>query len=70
MNHNITVKLNGEAKTIEANSQLSDAIDRWQLDGNSFAVAINQHFIPKACYEETQLTEGDSIELVIPMQGG
>ena len=38
--------------------------------GTSFAVAVNEFFIPKAEYNSVELKHGDQIELVIPMQGG
>lgn len=39
-------------------------------EGTQIAVAVNEEFIPKAEYENTELREGDRIELVTPMQGG
>lgn len=35
-----------------------------------FAVAINTVFIPKGCYQETVLQEGDRIDIVSPVVGG
>lgn len=66
----ITVLLNGESKAIEPSSLLSDAIQKWQLGDTSFAVAVNKNFVPKTAYADTQLAEGDQIELLMPMQGG
>ena len=34
---------------------LHEALSHWQLQDNSFAIAINEHFIPKAHYQETSL---------------
>jgi sulfur carrier protein len=34
------------------------------------AIALNNHFIPKAMFANTFLQEGDRIDLIIPMQGG
>ncbi len=64
------IQLNGEDKSLNANSNLYEAIEQWQLSGQNFAVAINEQFIPKSAYNSTQLSDGDRIELVVPMQGG
>ncbi|MFT4610591.1 MAG: sulfur carrier protein [Cellvibrionaceae bacterium] len=66
----ITLQLNGETKTLTAGSSIIDAINDWQLADRSFAVAVNDEFIPKSAYADVSLIEGDRIELLIPMQGG
>lgn len=66
----ITLQLNGENKTLKAGSSITDAINDWQLVDRSFAVAVNDEFIPKSAYADVSLIEGDRIELLIPMQGG
>lgn len=66
----ITLQLNGEKKTLKAGSSITDAINDWQLEDKSFAVAVNEEFIPKSAYADVSLLEGDRIELLIPMQGG
>lgn len=35
-----------------------------------FAVALNGHFVPRSECMTTELKEGDSIELLSPIQGG
>jgi sulfur carrier protein len=66
----ITLQLNGENKTLKAGASITDAINDWRLEDKSFAVAVNEEFIPKSAYGETSLIEGDKVELLIPMQGG
>lgn len=66
----ITVQLNGESKQLKAESNLLDAITQWELSSQTFAIAVNQNFVPKPLYQKTSLSEGDQIELVVPMQGG
>jgi sulfur carrier protein len=66
----ITLQLNGERKTLTTGSTITDAIKSWQLLDGSFAVAVNDEFIPKSAYANVSLTEGDRVELLIPMQGG
>lgn len=66
----INVFLNDKHITINANTTLSRAIEQWQLTTNTFAIALNQNFIPKDCYHKTLLNENDRIEIVTAMQGG
>jgi sulfur carrier protein len=66
----ITLQLNGEDKPLKAGSSIVDAIIAWDLNDKSFAVAVNEEFIPKSAYADVSLMDGDRIELLIPMQGG
>ncbi len=66
----ITVLLNGAEKTLETTCVLCEAIRQWGYDGDSYAIAINETFVPRSCYGQTALQQGDSIEVVSPLQGG
>lgn len=65
----ITVLYNGEKQQLPAPTTLTDALQLWQPEG-SFAVAINETFVPKNSYDHQPLEDGDRIDLLIPMQGG
>ena len=64
------VQLNGTDKCVPKESNLLAAIECWQLSQKTFAIAVNKQFVPKSMYQQTVLSEGDQVELVIPMQGG
>lgn len=66
----IFIELNGEKKLLTSNCDLQTAIESWQLSGKQFAIAVNEYFIPKSNYIDTILTDGDRVELVVPIQGG
>ena len=66
----ISVTLNGEHKNLDNSISLHQAIHDWALQSQTFAVAINEQFVPKSHYDATMLQDGDQIELVVPMQGG
>lgn len=66
----ISILFNGESKTLQNELPLSQAIESLELAGNSFAIAINENFIPKSNYNSTILQDGDQVELLVPMQGG
>ena len=64
------ILLNDNEQLIDDATTLSSLIDAQGNEGGSFAVAINDTFIPRSDYEATALREGDRVELLIPMQGG
>lgn len=66
----INIYLNMEQIQVEAMHSLSDVLIKQGYEGTSFAVAVNQHFIPRAQYKNTFFREGDYINIVVPMQGG
>ncbi|MET1254449.1 sulfur carrier protein ThiS [Aliikangiella maris] len=80
----INVKVNGKPWQTDArilqelikqyNAQIHS--EHWQTKSHSkeatlsYAVAVNEQFIPRSQHSQQVLQEGDSIELVVPMQGG
>lgn len=66
----ITLQLNGENKELRVGSSIVDAINEWQLEQQSFAIALNEEFVPKSSYSSIALQDGDRLEVLIPMQGG
>lgn len=66
----ITVYLNAEPKDIHQTISLTEALKQWGYSHNYFAIAINRTFIPNTHYSTTFLQEGDTIDVVAPMQGG
>lgn len=65
----IEVIVNGVKESIEV-SVLSQLLEQKVSQAEKFAVAVNEEFIPKANYDSVNLTDGDQIELVMPMSGG
>ena len=63
------ILINGERHET-AHSQLHTLLNEVTDTNLPFAVAINEQFIAKSNYSDTQLSEGDRIEIVSPMQGG
>ncbi|NKB47483.1 MAG: sulfur carrier protein ThiS [Legionellales bacterium] len=63
------VTLNGECITL-ASQTLSTALTHWGYTIGTCAVALNGDFISHTQYANVQLTDGDSLQIVIPMQGG
>jgi sulfur carrier protein len=61
--------VNGDVRSISAAS-LADVLEELGFDGAVVATALNEEFVPSASREETQLSDGDRLEVLAPMQGG
>jgi sulfur carrier protein len=61
--------LNGDACDIEATT-LDAALDTLGFRDAVVATALNGRFVAKSARRATTLTEGDTIEVVAPLQGG
>ena len=66
----IKVSVNGEVKELENNLNVSEMIEVLQYKVKGFAVAVNTTFVPIAKYNETIIKEGDTIDILAPVQGG
>jgi sulfur carrier protein len=65
--------LNGEPATLEtgpAIPAISALLEQRGLQGKRLAVERNGEIVPRACYADTTLAEGDVIEIVIAVGGG
>ncbi len=63
------IVLNGEPQTVKAKTLLT-ALSELGFGEATIATALNGAFVPVGTRAETVLTEGDSLEVVAPMQGG
>jgi thiamine biosynthesis protein ThiS len=66
----ISITLNGEVRTLRAESTLRDLLAELQLDPKYLAVELNRRVIPRARHAETTLQPGDEIEIVTLVGGG
>ncbi|WNC70606.1 sulfur carrier protein ThiS [Thalassotalea psychrophila] len=68
--------INGQSFPLTKNGNtLEQAINQYMDSQNksldlSFAVALNGNFISKDDYAQTKLNDGDSIDVLFPIQGG
>lgn len=63
------VSINGEMREIDGQSVLQ-LIESLSIDPRKIAVERNLEILPKGEYASTQLTDGDSIEIVHFVGGG
>ncbi len=66
----IKVSVNGEIKEIKEGLNVHQLIEALEYKTKGFAVAINTTFVSIKTYETTIINDGDSIEILAPVQGG
>ena len=65
----MTIILNGEQHALPHQQTVRQLLlQRGYSEG--LAVAVNGIFVPRSTYEDQIIKEGDSIEILSPMQGG
>jgi sulfur carrier protein len=63
------VIVNGEPREI-ASSNVDALLSELEYEGTHFAIAVNYDVLPKSKWTETQIKNGDEIEIITPRQGG
>lgn len=66
----IKVYLNGESSTLSDSLSLDIALDKWGYQNDCYAVAVNETFVPRSQYSQHLIQEGDTIDVVSPLEGG
>ena len=61
--------VNGDAHEVDADT-LAAALNALGYGGRKIATAVNGRFVPQPARPDTQLADGDRVEVVAPMQGG
>lgn len=62
--------VNGERREIEGNITVSDLLEKLGVDVRKAAVECNRAIVPKSLHAETEVAEGDEIEIVAFIGGG
>jgi sulfur carrier protein len=62
--------VNGEAKTCAEASSLAEFIQQLGMKGDRVAVELNREIVPRAQWTDTQLHDGDRLEVVHFVGGG
>ena len=63
------VTVNGEQREIAA-ARVDALLSELEYEGTHFAIALNFDVLPRSRWAETQLKNGDEIEIITPRQGG
>lgn len=64
------ININGTSHDLAEGSTIAQALATLNLEINDCVIALNQTFIPRSQYVQTQLQNNDAIELLSPMAGG
>jgi sulfur carrier protein len=66
----LTLRLNGERRTLEAPVTVAGLLASLGLDTRKVAVERNEEIVPRSSYAETLLVSGDALEIVHFIGGG
>ena len=64
------ILLNGDVRTIDDGTRLSQLIEQLDLTGKRLAVEVNREIVPRSQHQDYTLQEGDNIEIVHAIGGG
>jgi sulfur carrier protein len=64
------IVVNGEARAVPAGATVAALLELLELEPAQVAVERNREIVPKAAYDETDLHEGDALEIVTFVGGG
>jgi sulfur carrier protein len=66
----MNISVNGEIRTIEANSNLAQLLEALDLQGKRIAVEVNRDIVPRSEYVSFVLSDNDQVEIVNAIGGG
>ena len=62
--------LNGESQTFETPLTLTALIEKLGMKSDRIAIELNRNIVPREQWPQTQLSEGDRLEIVHFVGGG
>jgi len=66
----VNVHINGKLESLPTDCSISTLIEQMALEGKRIAVELNLDIVPKSEHLQTQLKEGDIVEIVHAIGGG
>ena len=66
----ISLTVNGEPRRFEAPLTAAQLIASLRLTGKRVALERNGEIVPRGQFEQQQLSDGDSVEIVVAVGGG
>jgi len=67
----MNIFINGQSHQVAISCTVEQALTLANIELNtSFALAVNQTFVGKPAYATTWLNENDSVDIMLPIQGG
>ena len=66
----MTISINGKIKIFETNRlTIQELLEEMKFD-EGIAVALNEEFVLRTTYHETNINDGDRLDILSPVQGG
>jgi thiamine biosynthesis protein ThiS len=62
--------VNGEPKTCANSVSLAQLVEKLGIEGDRVAVELNREIVPRAQWPDTELHDGDRLEIVHFVGGG
>lgn len=62
--------INGQEKDLQSSGTIAQMLKELEITGSHIAVALNFQVVPHSSYDQTQLHEGDKVEIVHAVGGG
>jgi sulfur carrier protein len=66
----IKISVNGEIKEMSEELNVKELINKLGYTKKGFAVAINTTFVAIDSYSKTVVKDGDTVDILAPVQGG
>ena len=71
MSHSLlSIRVNGEARTVSPEASVADLIELLGLSGRKLAVAVNRDVVPRAQRALRRFAAGDRVEILEAVGGG
>jgi sulfur carrier protein len=70
MTNNIAIKVNGEPRSCSANKFLPQLLEELGFNPRLIAVEYNGEILHRQFWEQTEVKEGDNLEIVTIVGGG
>jgi len=64
------LRVNGEVRQFSSVQVVDDILRELGYDAKKIAVAVNGEFVPRSQYASRIVHDGESVEIVAPVQGG
>ena len=66
----IQVTVNGRAHRFDHPVNVGELLEHLEMAGKKLAVERNGEIVPRGQFEQQQLADGDSVEIVVAVGGG
>jgi sulfur carrier protein len=66
----MTIQVNGQSRSIDVHISVAELLRQLGVSGPHVAVELNLEVVPRAKHGDTQLHDGDRVEVVTLVGGG